>query len=59
MTARAALDAESAEPSTETFGLPEADAHLIAKLRNMPDDLRAYVLVPTTTRLIHLPKERP
>ena len=43
----------------ETFGLPACDTHLIAKLRNMPADLRNYVLVPTTTRHLQLPKERP
>ena len=45
--------------SAETFGLPACDEHLIAKLRAMPEDLRAYILVPTTTRTIWLPKERP
>lgn len=43
----------------ETYGLPACDTHLIAKLRNMDPALRDYVLVPTTTRPIQLPKERP
>lgn len=43
----------------ETFGLPACDTHLIAKLRNMDPELRAYVLVPTTTRHLQLPKEQP
>lgn len=59
MNARAASLAESREPSTDSFGLPACDTHLIAKLRAMPEDLRAYILVPTTTRHLQLPKERP
>ena len=59
MNARAAALAEEREHSTDSFGLPDCDTHLIAKLRAMPEDLRAYVLVPTTTRTIWLPKERP
>jgi hypothetical protein len=59
VNARAAALAEASEPSTDSFGLPACDEHLIAKLRAMPDDLRAYILVPTTTRDIQLPKERP
>ena len=43
----------------ESFGLPACDTHLIAKLRCMPEDLRAYVLAPTTTTHVQLPKERP
>lgn len=59
MTASAATAALAAAPSTETYGLPDCDVHLIAKLRQLPPDLLAYVLVPTMTRDIHLPKERP
>ena len=59
VNARAAALAEAAEPSTDSFGLPACDTHLIAKLRAMPEDLRAYILVPTTTRHLQLPKERP
>ena len=55
MNARAAALAEEREPSTDSFGLPACDEHLIAKLRAMPEDLRAYILVPTTTRDIQLP----
>jgi hypothetical protein len=53
------LQAINAQAPAESFGLPACDTHLIAKLRAMPEDLRAYVLVPTTTRHIQLPKERP
>lgn len=35
MNAPAAALALAAEPSTETFGLPAGDAHLIAKLRRL------------------------
>ena len=59
VNARAAAQALAAEPSTDSFGLPACDTHLIAKLRAMPEDLRAYILVPTTTRHLQLPKERP
>lgn len=30
--------------TAETFGLPECDTHLIAKLRNMPPALRETIL---------------
>lgn len=30
-------------PSTETFGLPPCTPRLIAKLRNMPPELRAQI----------------
>jgi hypothetical protein len=43
----------------ETFGLPACDTHLIAKLRAMPEEQRSAILVPTTTRHLQLPKERP
>jgi hypothetical protein len=43
----------------ETFGLPACDTHLIAKLRAMPEEQRNSILVPTTTRHLQLPKERP
>lgn len=59
MNATAATAALALVPSAETFGQPEANTHLIAKLRQMPTDLLAYVLIPTTTRDIQLPKERP
>ena len=36
--------------STETFGLPACDSHLIAKLRNMDPDLYASIIAPTTTK---------
>jgi hypothetical protein len=58
VNARAAALALAAEPSTDSFGLPACDTHLIAKLRAMPEDLRAYILVPTTTRDIKLPLEQ-
>lgn len=32
-----------AAPSTESFGLPEAVPHLIAKLRNLPPELLAAI----------------
>ena len=35
---------EALTASTETFGLPECDTHLIAKLRNMDPALRATIL---------------
>jgi hypothetical protein len=59
VNAKAAAAALALAPSTETFGQPETNTHLIAKLRQMPADRLAYVMVPTTTRDIHLPKERP
>lgn len=59
MTARATVQAESAEPCTDSFGLPACDVHLIAKLRAMPEEQRNSILVPTTTRHLQLPKERP
>lgn len=43
MTASAALAALALPESTETFGLPPCDTHLIAKLRNMPADLLATI----------------
>lgn len=39
--------------STETFGLPDCDTHLIAKLRNMramDPDLYASIMKPTTAK---------
>jgi hypothetical protein len=41
MIPRAAL---AAVVSVETFGLPDCDTHLIAKLRNMDPALRAAIL---------------
>jgi len=49
VNAKAAL---VAVPSTESFGLPDRDAHLIAKLRAMDPVLRATlpVLTKETTK---------
>ena len=35
--------AQSAHASTETFGLPACDTHLVAKLRAMDPDLLATI----------------
>ena len=43
MNATAAMAALAATPSTEMFGLPECDAHLIAKLRRMDPALLASI----------------
>jgi len=43
VNATAATVVLAAEPSAETFGLPECDSHLIAKLRNMDPALRATI----------------
>ena len=43
MTASAAL---AAVPSTKTFGLPECDEHLIAKLRRLDPRLLAIITTP-------------
>ena len=43
MNARAALDAEALPPSTETFGQPACNTHLIAKLRRMDPALLASI----------------
>lgn len=43
VTASAALAALALPESTETFGLPPCDTHLIAKLRQMPADLLATI----------------
>jgi hypothetical protein len=52
-----ATAALTAIPSTETFGLPACDSHLIAKLRRLDPALLA-VLVPTATRTILLPTDK-
>jgi len=48
MNARAALTAEALPPSTETFGLPVCDTHLIAKLRRMDPALLATITAKET-----------
>ena len=44
MNAKAATAALTAVPSTETFGLPDSAARLIAKLRVMDPALRESIL---------------
>ena len=44
MNASAATTALALAPRTETFGLPECDTHLIAKLRQMPAELRNIII---------------
>jgi hypothetical protein len=47
VNAKAATVALAAEPRTETFGLPDCDTHLIAKLRNMDPALLAEITKET------------
>lgn len=46
MNATAAAVALSVPPSSETFGLPECDEHLIAKLRRLDPQLLATITTP-------------
>jgi len=48
MNATAATVALAAPPSTATFGLPETDSHLIAKLRAMDPALLATITAKET-----------
>ena len=49
MNASAATTALALAPRTETFGLPECDTHLIAKLRQLPADLLATITAKEET----------
>lgn len=48
MNARAALEALLLPPVTDTYGLPETDAHLIAKLRRLDPALLATITAKET-----------
>jgi len=47
VNARAALAAEALPPSTETFGQPACNTHLIQKLRNLDPALLASITKDT------------